>query len=196
MTRESNANVNIRRRSRPIMPGIAAAAAAILLAACGSAGASSGSGGTAAPRHQAVTPNGPVIATAMLPGIGTVLVTPAGKTVYSPQQEGHGKILCVGACLSFWFPISVAPGASLHAPSGLPGVLSSIRRSDGLTQLTYDGKPLYTFRLDRASGQANGNGFTDHFGGLTFNWHALTTAGTPAGAGSSSSSYPSGSSGY
>jgi predicted lipoprotein with Yx(FWY)xxD motif len=172
-----------------------ATAIAGLAAACGSGGASTGAAGTAAP-NQPAAPHGSVISTASLPGIGTVLVTPSGKTVYSPQQEAHGKILCVGGCLSFWFPVSVAPGAALHAPSGLVGVLGTIRRPGGRTQLTYNGKPLYTFRLDGSPGQANGNNFTDHFGSLPFTWHALTTAGTPARAGSSSSAYPAGSVGY
>jgi predicted lipoprotein with Yx(FWY)xxD motif len=206
MTRDSSVKNNRRRscgsfRLRPgglvgrgITPALAAAAIAGLVAACGSGGASAGAGGTAAPGRQAATSRGSVISTASLPGIGTVLVTPSGKTVYSPQQEARGKILCVGGCLSFWFPVSVAPGAALHGPSGLDGVLGTIHRPGGGTQLTYNGKPLYTFRLDGSPGQANGNNFSDHFGSLSFTWHALTTAGTPAGAGSSSS--PGGSSGY
>ena len=52
-------------------------------------------------------------------------------------------------------------------------------------QLTYNGRPLYTFRLDDAPGQAHGHNFTDSFGGQTFTWHAATagttvSAGTPA----------------
>jgi predicted lipoprotein with Yx(FWY)xxD motif len=208
MTRESSVKNNRRRpdssfRLRParvfgraIRPGLAAAAIASLAAACGSSGASAGASGTAAPGDQPVTSHGSVISTASLPGIGTVLVTPSGKTVYSPQQEARGKILCVGGCLSFWFPVSVARGAALHAASGLDGVLGTVHRPGGGTQLTYNGKPLYTFRLDGSPGQANGNNFTDHFGSLSFTWHALTTAGTPAKAGSPSSSYAGGSSGY
>lgn len=208
MTRESSVKNNRRRpdssfRLRPgrvvgraITSGLAAAAIASLAAACGSSGASAGASGTAAPGNQSVTSHGSVISTARLPGIGTVLVTRSGKTVYSPQQEAQGKILCVGGCLSFWFPVSVTPGAALHAPSGLDGVLGTVHRPGGATQLTYNGKPLYTFRLDGSPGQANGNNFTDHFGSLSFTWHALTTAGTPAGAGSPSPSSPGGSSGY
>jgi predicted lipoprotein with Yx(FWY)xxD motif len=172
-----------------------AAAAAVLLAACSSYGTSQ-AGPTG---HQAEAPQG-VVSVRSLPGIGTVLVDRSGKTIYSPQQEANGQILCTGGCLSFWFPVTLAPGTALTGSSGVTGVLGTIHRANGPIQLTYDGKPLYTFRLDQAAGQDHGNDFTDHFGGATFTWHAVTPAGTPAGTGQPASpggySYPAGSSGY
>ena len=168
-----------RVATRTVLPGLAAAAAAGLLAACGSAGSHAAGSGQA---HPPGASHGVVVSARKLPGVGTVLVTRSGKTIYSPQQEAHGKILCTGSCLSFWFPVSAGAGA-LHAPSGVTGALGTIHRPDGRTQLTYNGKPLYTFRLDLAPGQAHGNNFTDHFGGTSFTWHAITTSGSPAGAG-------------
>jgi predicted lipoprotein with Yx(FWY)xxD motif len=106
--------------------------------------------------------HGVVISARALPGIGSVLVNRSGKTLYSPPQGAHGKILCTGGRLSFWLPLSVDAGATLHAPTGITGMLGTIHRPDGLTQLTYNGKPLYTFRLDYAPGQAHGNNLTDH----------------------------------
>jgi predicted lipoprotein with Yx(FWY)xxD motif len=150
--------------------------------------------------HQAKPAHGTVISVRKLPGVGAVLVNRSGKTIYSPQQEEHGKIMCTGGCLSFWFPVRVAAGATLRAPSALPGVLGTVHRPDGLTQLSYDGQPLYTFRLDQAPGQLHGNNFTDHFGHTFFTWHAVTTAGRPAGTGQPAnpggSSYQGGSGGY
>jgi predicted lipoprotein with Yx(FWY)xxD motif len=186
---------------RAVLPGLAAVAAAGLLAACegtGSAG-NSGAGGTAGAAPGAAAPR-TVVSARKLPGVGTVLVGRSGKTLYSPQQEADGKIRCTGGCLGFWFPVRVAAGAALRAPGGLTGVLGTIHRPDGLAQLTYNGKPLYTFRLDLAPGQAHGNNFTDHFGSTAFTWHAVTTSGAPAGTGQQgnpgSYSYPSGSPGY
>jgi predicted lipoprotein with Yx(FWY)xxD motif len=104
--------------------------------------------------------------------------------------------VCTGSCLGFWFPVTVTPGTALRGSAGANGVLGTTRRADdGLTQLTYDGEPLYTFRLDQAPGQAHGNDFTDHFGGSTFTWHAVTPTGiSQAPSGSSSGySYPAGS---
>jgi predicted lipoprotein with Yx(FWY)xxD motif len=184
---------------RAVPPGLAAVAAAGLLAACGGAGAGGGSaaGGT----HGTAVRSGMVISVRKLPGVGAVLANRSGKTLYSPQQEADGKIMCTGGCLSFWFPVRVATGAPLRAPGGVTGSLGMIHRPGGLTQLTYNGKPLYTFRLDQAPGQAHGNDFTDHFGGTTFTWHALTTSGAPAQTGGQQGnpggySYQSGTPGY
>ena len=165
-----------------VLPGLAATAAAVLLAACGSAGTGSTGGGGGAARGPAAS-HGTVVSARRLPGVGTVLVSRSGKTLYSPQQEVHGKIMCTGSCLSFWFPVRATAGATLRAPGGVAGALGTIHRPGGLTQLTYNGKPLYTFRLDLAPGQARGNNFTDHFGGVSFTWHAVTSNGSPAGAG-------------
>jgi hypothetical protein len=102
-------------------------------------------------------------------------------------------------------PELLVPGASdasrhPRAPRGVAGALGTIHRPGGLTQLTFNGKPLYTFRLDLAPGQAHGNNFTDHFGGTSFTWHAVTTNGSPAGTGQPGNgggyAYQNGSPGY
>jgi predicted lipoprotein with Yx(FWY)xxD motif len=174
---------------------VLAAAAAVLLAACGSAGSSQASHAG----HPATAAKA-VVSERSLPGIGTVLVDRSGRTIYSPQQEADGQILCTGSCLSFWFPVPVTQGTQLRGSAGITGVLGTIHAADGLTQLTYDGKPLYTFRLDLAPGQARGNDYTDHFGGAAFTWHAVTVSGSPAAPGPSASpggySNQGGSSGY
>ena len=181
-----------RAAARTVLPGLAAAAAAGLLAACGSAAG----GGTAqlpGASHRVV------VSARKLPGVGTVLVNRSGKTIYSPQQEAHGKILCTGSCLTFWFPVLAGAGVA-PAASGATGTFGTIHRPDGRTQLTYNGKPLYTFRLDMAPGQAHGNNFTDHFGGTSFTWRAITTSGAPAGTGQQGNgggyAYPGSSPGY
>jgi predicted lipoprotein with Yx(FWY)xxD motif len=169
---------------RATVPGLAAAAVAAVVTACGGPGGIYGTGGgsTAGMTHHAAASHRMVISARTLPGVGTVLVDRSGKTLYSPQQEAHGTIMCTGSCLSFWFPVPVAAGVTVHAPAGATGVLGTIHRpDDGLTQLTYNGKPLYTFRLDQAAGQAHGNNFTDHFGSASFTWHAVTASGAPAG---------------
>ena len=51
-------------------------------------------------------------------------------------------------------------------------------------QLTFNGKPLYTFVQD-SPGQATGNGVTDSFGGTSFTWTAASTGGSAASSGSS-----------
>ena len=162
------------------------AAAALLVAACGSPGGSTASagGGNSGSSGNAAAAKG-AVSTRQLSGIGTALVTSSGMTIYTPRTpaEASGKIQCTGSCLSFWFPVTAS---SAHlASSGLPGQLGTIRRADdGKTQLTYNGKPLYTFRLDTAAGQAHGSNFTDMFSGTSFTWEAVTASGQAGGAGS------------
>ena len=178
---------------RAAVSGLASIALAGLVAACGSAGAA-GYGGQPAQQgagHQSAASHGPALSARKLPGVGMVLVDRSGKTVYSPLQEAHGKILCTGSCLGFWFPVSVAAGAQPQAAPGMTGTLGTIHRSDdGLTQLTYNGRPLYTFRLDQGPGQLHGSNFSDQFGGTSFTWHVVAASG--AVSSSSQSATPAG----
>ena len=183
----------------PLMAGLAAVAAAGLLAGCGNSGygsASATAGPGGAPRQAA----GVSIATRAVTGVGTVLTDQSGKTLYTPQQEASGVIKCTAGCLSFWFPVTIGNGVTPRAASALTGTLGVTQRPDGGRQLTYNGQPLYTFKLDDGAGQAHGNNFTDNFGGQSFTWHAATAgAGTPATgqpASPSGNPYQSGPAGY
>jgi hypothetical protein len=69
----------------------------------------------------------------------------------------------------------------------------TITRSDGKTQATYDGHPLYTYVGDTSAGMTSGNG-KNLSGGL---WYAMTPSGSkPAAHPSSSSSTSGGGYGY
>jgi hypothetical protein len=78
--------------------------------------------------------------------------------------------------------------------SGVTGTLGTITRSDGSTQVTYDGHPLYTYVSDTAPGQAKGNG-VNLSGGV---WHEVTVTGAaaPVAVHSSPSSSGGGVGGY
>ena len=79
----------------------------------------------------------------------------------------------------------LAPGnGAREGRAGVTGQLSTITRSDGSKQATYDGHPLYTYSADTAPGQAKGNGINVN-GGV---WHEVTANGSAAPAGSSSGS--------
>jgi predicted lipoprotein with Yx(FWY)xxD motif len=185
---------------RPLVAGLAAVAAAGVLAACSSGNGTAAAAGGAG-NGQQKDASGITVSARTVAGVGTVLTDQSGKTLYSPQQEAGGMIRCTASCLSFWFPVTVGQGAAPRAASTVTGTLGTIQRPDGGgRQLAYDGKPLYTFRLDTGPGQLHGNNYSDQFGSQSFTWHAVTASGGAATSGQPSSppsySYQGGNSGY
>ncbi len=108
-----------------------------------------------------------VVREANSPSLGkTVLTANNGLTLYSLSAEKHGTFICKGSCLKDWFPLVVAKGVK---PTG-PVPLGTIKRPDnGRRQVTFKGKPLYTFVDDKRKGQAKGEGIKD-----VGTWHAAT----------------------
>ncbi len=156
---------------------IGAVAASLALAACGGGGSSD----SAAPATAGTT-----VAIKSIDGIGDVLVDPGGKALYSSDVEADGKVRCTGACTSFWTPLttdSAKPTASADA-----GKLGVVKRPDGASQVTVDGKPLYTFTED-APGKVAGNGFSDAFDGRHFTWSAVLAGGKSAGTAAPGNDY-------
>jgi predicted lipoprotein with Yx(FWY)xxD motif len=100
----------------------------------------------------------------------TVLTTLRGRTLYSLSVEKHGKFICTGSCLSVWHPLTVPAGAT---PKG-PVKLGTVKRPEGQTQVTYKGRPLYSFGGDTKKGEDNGEGIMD-----VGTWHAATVPGAP-----------------
>lgn len=86
-----------------------------------------------------------------------VLVNRNGLTLYSLSVEQRGRFICTGSCLSLWTPLVVAKGTT---PTGALH-LGTVRRPDGRAQVSYRGRPLYTFTQDRKPGDVKGNGFKD-----------------------------------
>jgi predicted lipoprotein with Yx(FWY)xxD motif len=156
---------------------IGAAVFALVVAACGSSGgdtsSASGSSGSGSDAVQ----------TSDVSGVGDVLVDSAGHTLYFADQESNGMIKCTGACLGFWMPAQ----ATGTLPSDIQGLGTMTRSDNGEKQLTLDGAPLYTFKLDKAPGSTMGNNFHDSFSGVSFTWHAATTSGSSDTSGGNNS---------
>jgi len=166
-------------RPRMLLALLAVAAGAALLAACSSSGTSSSAGSGSL---SAATAGG--LKTAKI-GAATVLTNAKGFTLYSFAPDTPTKSNCNGVCAQNWPPVKGPATAS-----GVKGTFGTIKRSNGATQATFDGHPLYTFVGDTAPGQAKGNGL-NAAGGL---WHEITTGSASAGSFSSGSS--GGGSGY
>ncbi len=137
--------------------------AAGLLAACGG---SSGVGGTPegiipAPTA-APTTSGSVQEVAVQwehnDRAGDILTNPSGMTLYVYANDPPGGTACTGDCAKTWPPLAATKGAQLYAGPRVPGKVGSITRPDGATQVTYEGKPLYTYSGDKNPGDTNGQG--------------------------------------
>lgn len=164
------------KRPRLMLALPAAAAVAAVLAACGSSGSpSSSSSGTS--NHAVASVSS--LKTAKIGG-ATVLTNAGGFAVYSFGPDTSTMSNCNGTCAQNWPPVKGPASAS-----GVKGTFGTVKRSNGSTQATFDGHPLYAFAGDTAPGQNKGNGL-NAAGGL---WHEITTAGTaPAGSSSAGSS--------
>ena len=160
------------------------AAIALAVAACGSSSSSStsaaaanspaaaGSGAAAAGSSPAAASGGAALATASVNGT-QVLTNSKGFVLYWFVPDTATASKCSGSCATYWPPVT----GTATAGSGITGTLSSITRSDGTKQVTYDGHPLYTFAGDAKAGEAKGNG-VNASGGL---WYEMTVSGaTPA----------------
>lgn len=99
-----------------------------------------------------VTAGSQVLKARKISGV-TVLTNAKGLTLYSFAPDTPAKSACYGSCAAYWPPV---PGNAAAGP-GVTGQLGTIKRTDGSTQATYDGHPLYTYIGDSAPGKDSGN---------------------------------------
>lgn len=151
---------------------------ALLLGGCGG-------GGSGEP----ASAGGETVSVANVAGVGDVLVDARGKALYSPDQEANGKVLCTDACASIWIPLTLPASEQPTGSSDVSSQLGLIRRPDGAEQVTYEGKPLYTFAEDPSPGEVTGNGFADDFGGTSFTWHVAAPGSVSGGTTSTEGGY-------
>jgi predicted lipoprotein with Yx(FWY)xxD motif len=169
---------------------LAVLAAALLAAGCGgsanssgstSAGTSSGSSASSSGRYgsSSSTPStstqaasgAATIAVRTTP-LGRILVDGRGMTLYLFEKDTGMKSTCNGACAKFWPPVTTTGAAK--AGGGLDaGKLGTTARTDGETEVTYNGHPLYYDAGDKQPGDTTGEGL-NAFGAL---WYVLSPAG-------------------
>jgi predicted lipoprotein with Yx(FWY)xxD motif len=172
-------------------PAIAllALAAVVAIAGCGSSSSSSsnesssssgayGGESTSKPASSGSSEAGTAITVASASGVGKVLVDSKGLTLYyfEKDKQGSGKPACSGACASAWPPLTTE-GAPQAGEGAMASKLGTVKRTDGTTQVTYAGWPLYTFVEDKKPGEDNGTD-SKAFGA---SWYPLHANGEKAG---------------
>jgi predicted lipoprotein with Yx(FWY)xxD motif len=106
--------------------------------------------------------------------LGMVLVNGRGHTLYAFTKDSRNKDRCVSTagCASTW-PVVTSTGKPTAGPGVKSSKLSTIKLPNGSRQVTYAGRPLYTYAADSSAGA------TDYVGASAFGgtWLAVNAAG-------------------
>jgi predicted lipoprotein with Yx(FWY)xxD motif len=151
-----------RRRLITFLSGASLAVVAVVAAGCGG----SGGGATAA-----MSPAKATIDVAGS-GLGSILVDLRGRTLYLFKKDSATMSACIGSCATAWPPLLVK-GRPTVGSGATASLIGTITRTDGTTQATYNGHPLYLFIDDEKPGETSGEGVTA-FGAA---WLVLSPAG-------------------
>lgn len=110
------------------------------------------------------------------PALGSFLVDGAGKTLYLFMADSQNQSSCSGSCAAVWPPLVGPAGQNLKAGQGVnASLIGTTVRSDGSTQATYAGHPLYYYAPDQKPGDIFGQGINS-FGAV---WYLVNIDGTP-----------------
>jgi predicted lipoprotein with Yx(FWY)xxD motif len=101
------------------------------------------------------------VAVAQNAKLGQILVDGNGRTLYLFEADKGSASTCYGACATYWPPLLTGgpPQAGTGATASL---LGTTKRSDGTTEVTYAGHPLYYVVTDHNPGDATGQGVNNY----------------------------------
>ena len=119
-----------------------------------------------------------------------ILTGPSGRTLYMLSPETSSRLLCRNSeCMKFWPPLTASSVDKVRLGAGVHGKVGLLRRSslhhagantiiisNGVSQVTLNGHPLYYFSGDRHRDEVNGQNFKS-FGGT---WEVLGASGQPS----------------
>ena len=176
-----------RRRPIAVLATLAALPLTVIsLAGCG--GTSKASGQPTSPTTASGAPATVGVANV---GLGKVLVNSQGRTLYLFKKDTTTTSTCLGACAVNWPPLQATGKPTLGSGANASLVVTA-RRSDGKTQVIYNGHPLYLFSGDTKAGDTNGQGVN----GFGAPWYVMSPAGDAITTSASNSNTGAGSSGY
>ncbi len=129
---------------------------AVLLtaAACGSQGS------TASTSPSANVPSA-TVAVADNAKLGQILVDGNGRTLYLFEADKGSSSTCYGSCATYWPPL-LTGAAPQAGPGANAALLGTTKRTDGPTEVTYSGHPLYYVVTDHNPGDATGQGVNNY----------------------------------
>lgn len=89
--------------------------------------------------------------------LGSYLVDDKGMSLYLYTKDSPGTSNCYDKCATAWPPL-LTSGSAVAGTSLDSSKLGVTTRSDGKTQVTYNGWPLYYFAKDKQPGDTTGQG--------------------------------------
>ena len=160
----------------------AALGGALLISACGSSTTPGGAAGASTTTPTASASQSQTSATVGVASnkLGQILVDGRGFSLYLFEADTTTKSTCSGDCAANWPPL-LTTGAPMAAGAATQAMLATTARSDGTTQVTYNGHPLYFFVSDTKAGDTHGQGLTAFGAG----WDVLSPAGNKIEGGAS-----------
>jgi predicted lipoprotein with Yx(FWY)xxD motif len=89
---------------------------------------------------------------------GTYLAGADGRALYIFKKDTGTTSSCYETCATAWPPFVVDAGEGATAGDGVTGAFGTTARTDGSTQVTYKGAPLYYYSGDAKAGDTSGEG--------------------------------------
>lgn len=105
---------------------------------------------------------------------GPMLFNADRQAIYIWELEPTSTPQCYGDCAVAWPPV-LTDGAPVASGDVQSGLLGTVQRTDGATQVTYNGHPLYYY-VDEGPGEVRCHNVATH-GGL---WWVITPEGNRA----------------
>jgi predicted lipoprotein with Yx(FWY)xxD motif len=93
-------------------------------------------------------------------GYGVWLADQTGRTLYIRTADTGTTSSCDGACATAWPPL-LTTGPVTVSGAAVAGDVGTTTRTDGKTQVTYAGHPLYYFATETSPDQVKGLGAQD-----------------------------------
>jgi predicted lipoprotein with Yx(FWY)xxD motif len=167
---------------QPSGAGSATAPSSSVSSATTAATATKSAGSTASPKahhsvgplpssaDQSIPPVGTTVMVVQKSAIGYVMAEANHQVVYTySKDKKNGPPTCTGTCAQTWIPATGTPQAS--PASHFPGKFGLVKRADGVSQITYNGYPLYLLKGAKPLSTAGNGG----------QWHVIPLSASNIG---------------
>jgi predicted lipoprotein with Yx(FWY)xxD motif len=151
---------------KPALLALGPVAAAVAIAGCGGGSSTPSSGATPSARSGASI-------TLSHSKLGSFLTDGNGRTLYLFEADKTSASSCYSTCASLWPPLK-STGAVRTASPVLASELGTTKRTDGTTEVTYHGHPLYYYAGDSKPGDTTGQAL-NQFGAK---WYVVSRNGS------------------